>query len=49
MIGGRRNFLGPLHDTAGDGVVLLQDGREVFIPFGLIVRANVEYDWASSR
>ena len=49
MIGGRRNFLGPLHDAAGGGVVLLQDGREVFIPFGLIVRANVEYDWASSR
>ena len=49
MIGGRRNFLGPLHDAAAAGVVLLQDGREVFIPFGLIVRANVEYDWASSR
>lgn len=46
LIGGRRNFIGPLHDTAGDGVVVLQDGREVFIPFGLIVKANVEYDWA---
>ena len=47
LIGGRRNFIGPLRDTAGDGVVVLQDGREVFIPFGLIVKANVEYDWAS--
>ncbi len=47
MIGGRRKFLGPLHDAVGDGVVVLQDGREVFIPFGLIVKANVEYDWAS--
>lgn len=47
MIGGRRKFLGPLHGTAGDGVVVLQDGREVFIPFGLIVKANVEYEWAA--
>lgn len=46
MLGGRRNFLGPLRDTAGDGVVVVQDGCEVFIPFRLIVRANVEYDWA---
>ncbi len=47
LIGGRRKFLGLLHDAAGDGVVVLQDGREVFIPFGLIVKANVEHDWAS--
>jgi len=47
MIGGRKKFLGPLHDTAGEGVVVLQDGQEVFIPFGLIVKANVEYEWAS--
>lgn len=47
LIGGRRNFLGPLHEAGGDGVVVLQDGREVFIPFGRIVRANVEYEWAS--
>lgn len=46
-IDGRRNFLGPLHEAGGDGVVVLQDGREVFIPFGRIVRANVEYEWAS--
>ena len=47
MIGGRRKFSGPLHGAAGDGVVVLQDGHEVFIPFGLIVKANVEYEWAS--
>ena len=47
MIGGRKKFLGSLHHAAGDGVVVLQDGREVFIPFGLIVKANVEYEWAS--
>ena len=47
MIGGRKMFLGPLHGTAGEGVVVLQDGQEVFIPFGLIVKANVEYEWAS--
>lgn len=47
MIGGRKRFLGFLHGTAGDGVVVLQDGREVFIPFGLIVKANVEYEWAA--
>lgn len=46
-IDGRRNFLGPLHEAGGEGVVVLQDGREVFIPFGRIVRANVEYEWAS--
>lgn len=46
LIGGRKKFLGPLHDAAGDGVVVLQDGRAVFIPFGLIVKANVEYEWA---
>ena len=49
MISGRKNFLGPLHGAAGDGVVVLQDGHEVFIPFGLIVKANVEYEWASPR
>ena len=47
MIGGRKKFLGPLHGAAGDGVVVMQDGREVFIPFGAIVKANVEHDWAS--
>lgn len=47
LIGGRRNFRGPLHDAGGEGVTVLQDGREVFIPFGLIVKANVEYEWAS--
>ncbi len=47
MINGRKNFLGPLHDAALEGVVLVQDGLEVFIPFGVIVKANVEYEWAS--
>lgn len=47
MINGRKNFLGPLHGAAGDGVVVVQDGCEVFIPFGVIVKANVEYEWAS--
>ena len=47
LIGGRRNFRGPLHDAGGEGVTVLQDGREVFSPFGLIVKANVEYEWAS--
>lgn len=47
LIGGRRNFRGPLHHAGGEGVTVLQDGREVFIPFGLIVKANVEYEWAS--
>ncbi len=47
LINGRKNFLGPLHGAAGDGVVVVQDGCEVFIPFGVIVKANVEYEWVS--
>ncbi len=47
MVNGRKNFLGHLNDAAGDGVVMEQDGHQVFIPFSLIVKANVEYEWAS--
>ncbi len=44
-IEGRRSYLGLLKQTNEEGVVLLQDGREVLIPYPLIERANYEYQW----
>lgn len=49
MILGRRKFAGVLHHTTAEGVTVSQDGREVFIPFQLISRANYSHDWASSE
>ena len=49
MILGRRKFSGVLHDTDDEGVTVSQDGREVFIPFQLISRANYAHDWAASE
>lgn len=45
MIKGRRSYLGLLKQTNEEGVVLLQDGMEVVIPYPLIERANYEYQW----
>jgi len=47
MIEGRKKFSGILHDTTDEGVTLSQEGREVFIPFQLISRANYSHNWAS--
>ena len=49
MILGRKKFLGVLSDTTDEGVTVSQDGREVFIPFQLISRANYSHDWAASE
>ena len=45
MIDGRKKFLGVLYDATDKGVTVSQDGREVFIPFQLISRANYSHDW----
>jgi len=47
MLYGRKKFSGVLHDTTDEGVTVFQDGREVFIPFQLIRRANYSHDWAA--
>jgi ribosome maturation factor RimP len=44
-IDGRRSFLGFLHETTGEGIVVLQDNRKVPIPYTLIEKANYEHDW----
>jgi len=45
IIEGRKSYLGLLKQSSTDGVVILQDGMEVRIPFTLIERANYEHEW----
>jgi ribosome maturation factor RimP len=47
-IAGRKKFSGVLRGSTSKGVTVFEDGREVFIPFELIRRANYVHDWASS-
>jgi len=42
---GRKNFLGTLRAVTAEGVVVLQDERECFVPFEAIAQANYEYDF----
>jgi len=44
-IEGRRSFLGLLKETTQDGIVVSQEKVEVYIPHGMIEKANYEYDW----
>jgi ribosome maturation factor RimP len=44
-IEGRRSFLGLLKETTQDGIVVSEEKVEVFIPHGMIEKANYEYDW----
>lgn len=45
MIDGRKSYLGLLKQTNEEGVILIQDGMEVVIPYTLIERANYEHQW----
>lgn len=49
MIEGRRRFQGLLRQVTDGGVVVLQDDREVFIPFSEIVKANYEHHWEEPK
>ena len=44
-IQGRRSYLGLLKHSNADGIVVLQDGVEVRIPYALIEKANYECEW----
>ena len=44
-IEGRRSFLGLLKETTDDGIVVSQEQAEVYIPHGMIEKANYEHDW----
>ena len=44
-IEGRRSFLGLLKETTQDGIVVSQEKVEVYIPHGMIEKANYEHDW----
>ncbi len=44
-IEGRSSFLGLLKETTQDGIVVSEEKVEVFIPHGMIEKANYEYDW----
>lgn len=48
-IAGRRTISGTLRTVEPDGVVVMDDGREDFIPFDVIAQANHEYDFGSKR
>lgn len=48
-IDGRRNFRGKLLGVDGDVVRLEQDGKEVRIPHGDIVKANLVFNWARHK
>jgi ribosome maturation factor RimP len=45
-IEGRRSFLGLLKGTTQDGIVIFQEGMEVYIPHSLIEKANYDHDWS---
>lgn len=49
MIEGRRKFSGVLRSSTTEGITVLQDDREVYIPFRQIARANYEHDWNVSN
>jgi ribosome maturation factor RimP len=42
---GRRTFLGLLKETTQDGIVVSQEKVEVYIPHGMIEKANYEHEW----
>jgi ribosome maturation factor RimP len=44
---GRRNFVGTLRAVTGEGVVVVQDERECFVPFQAIAQANYEHDFGA--
>ena len=44
-IEGRRSFLGLLKETTQDGIVVSHEKVEVYIPHGMIEKANYEHDW----
>ncbi len=44
-IEGRKSFLGLLKETTQDGIVVSQEKVEVYIPHGMIEKANYEHDW----
>ncbi len=44
-IEGRRTFLGLLKETTQDGIVVSQEKVEVYIPHGMIEKANYEHEW----
>lgn len=48
-IAGRRTIAGTLQAVEEDGIVVLEDGREDFVPFDVIAQANHEYDFGSKR
>ena len=47
VIGGRRSFLGYLKEAGDEGIVLLQDGVEISIPYSVIEKANYQHDWSA--
>ncbi len=44
-IEGRRTFLGLLKETTQDGIVVSQEKVDVYIPHGMIEKANYEHEW----
>jgi ribosome maturation factor RimP len=45
LVEGRRSFLGLLKGATQDGIVIFQEGMEVYIPHSIIEKANYEHDW----
>ena len=48
-INGRKTFLGTLQAVEQEGIVVVDDAREDFVPFDVIAQANYEYDFGSKR
>ncbi|MFQ5682595.1 MAG: ribosome maturation factor RimP [Candidatus Binatia bacterium] len=46
-IEGRKSFLGILKQAREGKIAVLQDGKEVHIPFSAIEKANYEHDWST--
>jgi len=44
-IEGRRTFLGLLKEATQDGIVVSQEKDEIYIPHGMIEKANYEHEW----
>lgn len=44
-IEGRRSFLGHLKESTEDGIVVSNEDVELYIPYGMIEKANYEHDW----
>ena len=44
-IEGRKTFLGLLKEATQDGIVVSQEKAEIYIPHGMIEKANYEHDW----